>query len=135
MLGKLFVIATPIGNLEDITPRALRTISAVDLLLCEDTRVTRKLLSRYDISVRLESYREQVHGKMLGRVLDRLRRGHDVGLVSDAGMPGISDPGGRLVDALIAAEPEIPIVPIPGPSAVTAAVAVSGFPAAGFIFL
>ncbi|MFH2062627.1 MAG: 16S rRNA (cytidine(1402)-2'-O)-methyltransferase [bacterium] len=135
MIGKLYLIATPIGNLEDITLRALAVLKQVDLLLCEDTRVTRRLLERHGLEVKTESYREQVHGRQLGKVLERLRDGEQVGLVSDAGTPGVSDPGSLLVRDLLAAEPELEIVPVPGPSASVAAISVAGFPAAAFTFL
>jgi 16S rRNA (cytidine1402-2'-O)-methyltransferase len=135
MSGTLYIIATPIGNLDDITPRALQTLKSVRLLLCEDTRVTRKLLSRFEISVPVESYREQNHAAKVTRVIELLHQGNDVGLTSDAGTPGVSDPGTRLVRDIIATDPEIRVVPIPGPSAVTAAVSAAGFPAMGFVFL
>lgn len=135
MAGTLYIIATPIGNLEDISSRALKVLGSVDLLLSEDTRVTRRLLSRYGISVVTESYREQVHSRKIGRIADLLRGGKDVGLVSDAGTPSISDPGGRLVHEVLMMEPSVQVVPIPGPSAVTVALSVSGFPADRFVFL
>jgi len=135
MSGILYVIATPIGNLSDISPRALETLRNVDLLLCEDTRVTRKLLNRFEINAQTESYREHNHETKLGRVLELLQDEKDVGLVSDAGTPGVSDPGSRLVRDLLAEEPELNIVAIPGPSAVTAAVSAAGFPADAFTFL
>ncbi len=135
MSGILYVIATPIGNLDDISPRALETIRQVDLLLCEDTRVTRKLLNRFEISVATESYREHNHDSKVGRVLELLEQGSDVGLVSDAGTPGISDPGSRLVRDLIAKEPNLNIIPMPGPSAIVTAVSIAGFPADSFTFL
>ncbi len=134
-MGSLFVIGTPIGNLDDITLRAVETLRGLDLLLCEDTRVTKRLLEKYGLSVPTESYREQVHFLKLSHVLDLLRSGKDVGLVSDAGTPGISDPGFRLVRDLLAAEPALKVVPIPGASAVAAAVSVSGFPSDAFVFL
>lgn len=133
-MGRLFIIGTPIGNLEDISSRALSTLREVGLLLCEDTRVTRKLLSRYDIHVSVESYREQVHGAKLGQILGRLEAGQDIGLVSDAGTPCISDPGSRLVADILKQSPETEVIPIPGPSAVTTALSVSGFQADTFLF-
>ncbi len=135
MPGTLYIIATPIGNLSDISQRALETLRSVDLLLCEDTRVTRKLLNRFEISVPTESYREHNHEAKLGHVLELMEQGSDVGLVSDAGTPGISDPGSRLVRDLLAENSELNIVTVPGPSAVTAAVSMAGFPADGFTFL
>ncbi len=134
-MGTLYIIATPIGNLEDITVRALSVLRRVDLLLCEDTRVTRRLLDRYEISVPTESYREQVHARRIDSIVERLKSGASLGLVSDAGTPGISDPGSWLVHEVLAAAPETAIVPIPGPAAVTAAVSVAGFAFDEFVFL
>lgn len=134
-MGTLFVIATPIGNLEDITHRALRVIGELDVLLCEDTRVTRRLLERYGLSPRVMSYREQVHARIAHEVIGSLRDGANIGIVSDAGTPCVSDPGARLVRDAVAAVPELRVIPIPGPSAVTAAVSVSGFPADAFVFV
>ncbi len=134
-MGTLYVIATPIGNLEDVTFRAVETLKSLDLLLCEDTRVTRRLLDRYNIEVRTESYREQVHFQKITHVAELLREGKRVGIVSDAGTPGISDPGFRLVRDVLAAVPDTTVVPIPGPSAVVAALSVSGLPSDSFVFL
>jgi len=134
-MGNLFVIATPIGNLDDTTYRAVETMRGLDLLLCEDTRVTKRLLDKYGLTVPTESYREQVHFQKINRVLELLRAGKNVGLVSDAGTPGISDPGFRLVRDILAAEPSLTVIPIPGPSAVATALSVSGFPADAFVFL
>lgn len=128
----LYVVATPIGNLEDISLRALRILREVKLIAAEDTRKTRRLLNRYDIKTPLTSYYE--HNKMtkLDYILEQLKE-HDVALVSEAGMPGISDPGYELITA--AAERNITIVPIPGPSAIIAALAVSGLPTDSFKFI
>ncbi len=134
-MGTLYVIGTPIGNLEDVTLRALATLRQLDVLFCEDTRVTKRLLERYEIAVPLESYREQVHREKTVRVLELLRQGKRVGLVSDAGTPAISDPGSRLVRDVLAAEPDAVVVPIPGPSAIATALSASGFPADDFLFL
>lgn len=134
-MGTLYVISTPIGNLEDITFRAVETLKSLDLLLCEDTRVTRRLLGRYNIEVRTESYREQVHFQKIVHVAELLKEGKKVGIVSDAGTPGISDPGFRLVRDVLAAAPDTKVVPIPGPSAVATAVSVSGLPSDSFVFL
>jgi len=134
-MGTLFIIATPIGNLEDVTYRAIETLRSLDLLFCEDTRVTVRLLERYGLHVPMDSYREDAHRQKLDRVLAALRDGKRVGLVSDAGTPAISDPGFRLVRDVLAAEPETTIVPIPGPSAVAAALSVSGLPSDEFLFL
>ena len=131
-MPSLYIVATPIGNLEDISQRALRVLREVDLIAAEDTRVTRKLLTRYDIRTRLTSYRESNRESKLPKLLAALEDG-DVALVSDAGTPGINDPGSELVRA--AAENGIPVVPVPGPSAVTTAIAVSGLPVGEFVYL
>jgi 16S rRNA (cytidine1402-2'-O)-methyltransferase len=130
--GTLYVVATPIGNLEDITLRALRVLREVDLVACEDTRRTRGLLSHFDIHVPVTSYFE--HNKLAkGEViLDALRGGKSVALVTDAGTPGISDPGVLLTRA--AREADIPVVPVPGPSAVVAALSAAGVAADRFVF-
>ena len=128
----LYVVATPIGNLEDISLRALRTLSEVKLIAAEDTRKTRRLLNRYEIKTPLTSFHEHSGGGKLSYVLGRLAEG-DVALVSEAGMPGISDPGYELVTAAI--RQDVMVVPIPGPSVVTAALAVSGLPTERFICL
>jgi len=128
----LYVVATPIGNLEDISLRAIRVLREVRLIAAEDTRKTRRLLTAYDIKTSLTSYYE--HNKMskLDRILEKLSEG-DVALVSEAGMPGISDPGFELIVA--AGERNIPVVPVPGPSAVTTALAVSGLPTDRFLYI
>lgn len=128
----LYVVATPIGNLEDVTLRALRILREVDLIAAEDTRTTRRLLSRYDIHTPLTSYNEHNSARKLPAILAALAEG-DAALVSDAGTPGISDPGLELVRA--AAEEGVPVVSIPGPSAVVTALAVSGMQADRFLFL
>ena len=128
----LYVVATPIGNLEDITLRAIRILGEVDLIAAEDTRTTRRLLSRYDIHTPLTSYNEHNSSRKLPAILAALADG-DVALVSDAGTPGISDPGLALVKA--AADDGVPVVSIPGPSAVVTALAVSGMQADRFLFL
>ncbi|MEY4745346.1 MAG: ribosomal small subunit methyltransferase [Candidatus Parcubacteria bacterium] len=134
-MGTLFIIATPIGNLEDVTYRAIETLRGLDVLFCEDTRVTRRLLDRYGLVVPMDSYREEAHREKLARVLGHLREDKRVGLVSDAGTPAISDPGFRLVRDVLAAEPSTTVVPIPGPSAVATALSASGFPSDQFLFL
>jgi 16S rRNA (cytidine1402-2'-O)-methyltransferase len=130
--GTLYVVATPIGNLEDITLRALRVLREVALIAAEDTRHTRKLLARYEIETPLLSFHEHSPPARLQKILQRLESGESVALVTDAGTPGISDPGASLVKA--AHEAGIPVVPVPGASAVTAALSVSGFAAARFRF-
>jgi len=128
----LYVVATPIGNLEDISLRALRILGEVKLIAAEDTRKTRRLLSRYDIKTPMTSYFE--HNKMvkLDYLLDYLQK-DDIALVSEAGMPGISDPGYELIAA--ASQRDIPVIPVPGPSAVTTALAVSGLPTDRFVYI
>ncbi|OGO06665.1 MAG: 16S rRNA (cytidine(1402)-2'-O)-methyltransferase [Chloroflexi bacterium RBG_13_57_8] len=131
-MPSLYVVATPIGNLEDITLRALRVLREVKLIAAEDTRKTRRLLSRYAIKTPMTSYFEHNKLSKLDHILDQLKD-NDVALVSEAGMPGISDPGYELIVA--AAKRGIPVVPVPGPSAVTAALAVSGLPTDRFTFV
>jgi 16S rRNA (cytidine1402-2'-O)-methyltransferase len=133
MPGTLFVVATPIGNLEDLTFRALRTLREVDLVAAEDTRRTAHLLARYEVRKPLTSLREHNEVKQAPRLLARMQAGSSIALLSDAGTPGISDPGARLVRA--ARDAGVPVVPIPGPSAVTAALSASGVPADQFVFL
>lgn len=128
----LYIVATPIGNLEDISQRAIRTLREVKLIAAEDTRRARKLLTAYGISTALTSYYEQGNKSKLPYILGRLEQ-EDVALVSEAGMPGISDPGYELVRAAI--ERGIPIIAIPGPSVLPAALAISGLPANQFIYL
>jgi 16S rRNA (cytidine1402-2'-O)-methyltransferase len=127
----LYVIATPIGNLEDISLRALRILGEVKLIAAEDTRKTRRLLTKYDIKTPMTSYFE--HSKMtkLDYLLEQLKT-DDIALVSEAGMPGISDPGYELIGAAV--EQGFEVVPVPGPSAVTTALAVSGLPTDRFLY-
>lgn len=131
-MAVLYLVATPIGNLEDVTLRALRVLKEVDLIAAEDTRKTRRLLDAYDIKTRMTSYHEHSKQAKLAYLLDWLKQ-KDLALVSEAGTPGLSDPGYRLVTA--AAEQGIPVVPIPGPSVVVSAVTVSGLPAHQFTYL
>jgi 16S rRNA (cytidine1402-2'-O)-methyltransferase len=130
--GTLYVVATPIGNLEDVTLRALRVLKEVDLVACEDTRRTRGLLTHFGIHAPVTSYFE--HNKLAkGEALLRaLREGKSIALVTDAGTPGISDPGFLLVRA--ARDAGVPVVPVPGPSAVIAALSAAGVPADRFLF-
>ena len=128
----LYIVATPIGNLEDITQRALRTLREVKLIAAEDTRRTKQLLSAYNIKTQITSYHEHNKLTKLDYILNRLGDG-DVALVSDAGMPGISDPGYELIVACT--QRDIPVVPIPGPSVVITALAVSGLDTGRFIYL
>lgn len=131
--GKLYVVATPIGNLEDITFRAIDTLKKVAFVLAEDTRESCKLLNKYDIKTQLISYRDQNHKKMLAKILEKLDMGLDLALVSDCGTPLISDPGFKLIREL--RERKYDVISIPGPSALTAALSISGLVADKFIFL
>ncbi len=130
--GTLYLVGTPIGNLEDVTVRALRVLREVPLIAAEDTRQTRKLLDRYEIRQRLVSYYEHNEQARVQPLLEHLRVA-DLALVSEAGMPGISDPGYELVVAAIAAG--VRVVPVPGPSAPIAALAASGLPTGQFLYL
>src|SRR5262245_49246934 len=132
MAGTLFVVGTPIGNLEDVTLRALRILKQVDAIAAEDTRRTAKLLAHYDIRKPLLSLRDHSEARESPRLIRRLLAGESFALVSDAGTPGIADPGARLVRA--AQEAHVTVTPVPGPSAVAAALSVSGFPADQFTF-
>ncbi|MFO7944467.1 MAG: 16S rRNA (cytidine(1402)-2'-O)-methyltransferase [Anaerolineales bacterium] len=131
-MGTLFVVATPIGNLEDITYRAVRILDEVSLIAAEDTRTTGKLLDHYQISTHLTSYHEHNKEKKIATLIDHLREGN-LALVSDAGTPGISDPGFNLIRAVLKAGHAV--VPIPGPSSLIAALSASGLPTDSFHFL
>ena len=130
--GMLSLVGTPIGNLSDASPRVLETLRGADVLLCEDTRVTSKLLARFEIRVPLERCDENVIASRVEGVLARVAGGARVAFVSDAGMPGVSDPGQRLVDAAL--DEELPVEVIPGPSAVTCALVASGLGMDHFFF-
>src|SRR5205823_7313506 len=130
--GTLYVVATPIGNLEDVTLRALRVLREVDLIAAEDTRRTRTLLERHGIARPLTSYYDAVERQRAPAIVARLEAGASVALVSDAGTPGLADPGYHLVRGALAAG--VPVVPIPGPSALTALVSIAGLPADCFLF-
>jgi 16S rRNA (cytidine1402-2'-O)-methyltransferase len=130
--GTLFVVATPIGNLEDITVRALRVLRAVDLVAAEDTRRTRTLLQAYGIDVPLLSYFAHNQARRGPELLHRLQGGARIALVTDAGTPGVSDPGFQLVR--LCREAGVPVVPVPGPSALVAALSAAGVPADRFVF-
>jgi 16S rRNA (cytidine1402-2'-O)-methyltransferase len=134
-MAVLYIVATPIGNLKDISPRALEVLKKVDLVLCEDTRVTRKLLNHYQISKPIVSYHQHSRLTKSKYILRQLNQGRDLALVSDAGTPSISDPGAKLIDYLNKHLPDLKTVPIPGPSALAAALSVSGFSADKFVFL
>jgi 16S rRNA (cytidine1402-2'-O)-methyltransferase len=132
MPGTLYLISTPIGNLEDITYRALRMLAEVELIACEDTRHTRKLLNHYGINTRTISYHEHNERERAAELLGLIESGSDVAVVSDAGTPGISDPGFRLVQRAI--ESRVRVVPVPGPSALVTALVTSGLPTDEFFF-
>ena len=135
-MATLFIVGTPIGNLEDVTLRALRVLKEVDVILCEDTRVTKRLLEKYAIADKqLTTYNEQQSGINATKVIGLLEEGKNVALVSDAGTPGISDPGSMLVQKVREALPDIKIESVPGPSALTAALSIAGVPVHDFVFL
>jgi len=125
--GALYIVATPIGNMGDITVRALEVLRNVDLVICEDTRTTRKILNSYGISARTSPYYSPQEKQLSGKYLNMLARGKTLALVSESGTPLISDPGYFIVKA--ARERKIPVIPVPGPSAFVAALSVSGIPA------
>jgi 16S rRNA (cytidine1402-2'-O)-methyltransferase len=131
-LGKLYLVGTPIGNLEDITLRAIRILQSVDLIAAEDTRRTGKLLQHLSISTPQISYNEHNHQTRIQELISRLQQGANLALVTDAGMPSISDPGVELVQAAIAHQ--ITVIPIPGGTAVISALAASGLPTDRFVF-
>lgn len=131
--GGLFLVGTPIGNLEDITLRALRTLREADLIACEDTRQTQKLLNHFEIKTRTTSYHAHNESAKAAELVRRMEEGMRIALVTDAGMPGISDPGYRLVELSI--RRSIPVTAVPGPSAAVAALAVSGMPIHTFQFV
>ncbi len=134
-MQKFYVIATPIGNLEDITYRAVRVLSEVDLILCEDTRVTINLLNKYGLNKPTMSYHSQSKLSKLDKIIELISEGKILALVSDAGTPTISDPGSVLVSKIREIYPNVEIIAIPGPSALVSALSVSGLPASEFIFL
>lgn len=135
-MNSLYVVGTPIGNLEDITLRALRVLKEVDVILCEDTRVTRRLLERYEIvGKHLSPYNELDSGQTAEKIISWLGEGKNVALVSDAGTPGISDPGSMLVQKVREALPEVKIESVPGASALTTALSIAGVPIHDFVFL
>lgn len=132
MSGKLYVVATPIGNLSDITLRAIEILSSVDVVACEDTRQTAKLMNHLKIKKTLISFHQHSKESKVEKVIDLLNDGKNVALVTDAGTPGVSDPGGVLVSA--AYENDIPVESVPGASAVAAAISISGINLQEFVF-
>ncbi len=131
--GRLYIVGTPIGNLEDITLRALRILGEVEAIACEDTRQTLKLLNRFGLKKPLISYFQPREGRRIPEIIGLLKAGRDVALVSDAGTPGISDPGFPLIREAL--KEALPVVPIPGPSAVTTALSAAGLPTHRFLFV
>ena len=132
MSGSLYIVSTPIGNLKDITLRAIETLKEVDFIICEDTRVTSVLLKHYDIHKELVSMNAQTETKKIPHLIERINNGEKCAIVSDAGTPAISDPGVRLISEAI--KEEIEIIPIPGASALVTALAISGLPTDSFVF-
>ena len=131
----IYIVATPIGNLDDISRRALDTLHAVDFILSEDTRVTKKLLNHFKIETATIGYHEHSKLTKMDYIAELLLAGKNLALVSDAGTPGISDPGNRLIEYLLKKIPNLKILPIPGPNAAVSALSVSGFPTDEFLFL
>ncbi|MFC1662695.1 16S rRNA (cytidine(1402)-2'-O)-methyltransferase [Patescibacteria group bacterium] len=131
----LYVVGTPIGNLDDVSFRAVEIFKTVDFVICEDTRITKRLMDRYEIHTPLMSYHQHSKIAKLDMIISRFRNGESAALVSDAGTPGIADPGGLLVAEARSKLPDIDIITIPGPSALTAAASISGINMNKFLFL
>jgi 16S rRNA (cytidine1402-2'-O)-methyltransferase len=131
----LYIVATPIGNLEDITLRAINVLSNADLILAEDTRVTRNLLDKYNIKKDIISYHQHSGFAKIEQIIEMLKDGKSLALVTDAGTPGINDPGNYLIMKVLEEIPDLKIVPVPGANAAVAALSVSGFPTDNFSFL
>jgi len=134
-MSTLYVVATPIGNLEDLTFRALRILKEVDFILCEDTRTTKKLLEHYGIKTQTLSYHQHSRLQKIEYIIQLLERGKNLALVSDAGTPGISDPGNKLISLIVEKLKNVKIIPIPGASAGITAASISGFPTDKFVFM
>ena len=134
-MSTLFIVATPIGNLADISPRAITVLSNVDVVLAEDTRVTRTLLEHYNLKKELLVYHQHSDRKAIDRVIELLKKGSDVALVTDAGTPGINDPGNFLIQEVLKELPDAKITPIPGANAAISALSISGFPTDSFMFM
>jgi 16S rRNA (cytidine1402-2'-O)-methyltransferase len=133
-MAKLYIIATPIGNLEDLTLRALRILKEVDFVLAEDKRVTAKLLNFYKLDKKLLTWQQHSSGSDWQVIKKLLVSGKDLALVSDAGTPGISDPGGKLIELILSELPNVEIIPIPGPSALAAIISIAGVALDNFSF-
>jgi 16S rRNA (cytidine1402-2'-O)-methyltransferase len=131
--NSLFVVGTPIGNLGDISDRASQVLSDADVIACEDTRVTKKLLDKLGVKKTVISYHQHSSDQTINNIIEFIKSGKNVALVTDAGTPGISDPGGRLVEVCV--KNNINVIPIPGASALTTAISISGFPTDKFTFL
>ena len=131
--GRLYVVATPIGNLKDFTFRAIDTLKEVDFVFAEDTRNSIQLMKHYNIETKIDSYHEHNNVQKIPKIINLLNEGNNIGLISDAGTPTISDPGYKLIRACI--DEKIDVIPIPGASAVTAALSASGLPSDSFFFL
>jgi 16S rRNA (cytidine1402-2'-O)-methyltransferase len=134
-MSKIYVVGTPIGNLQDMTPRAIQTLREVDFILCEDTRVTQKLLSHFEIKNKTLSFHKFSEDNKYQKIFDLLNNGKNLALVSDAGTPAISDPGAYLIKEIRENLPEVEIVTIPGPSALTAAISIAGLTSEKFVFI
>lgn len=134
-MSTFYVISTPIGNLEDITLRALRILKEVDIVLCEDTRVTKRIFDKHGISTPMMSYHAQSGEAKVDLILEKIEEGKNIALVTDAGTPGISDPGSLLISVIREKYPDLSIISVPGPSALTAALSIAGVPTHEFIFL
>jgi 16S rRNA (cytidine1402-2'-O)-methyltransferase len=134
-MSAFYVISTPIGNLEDISLRALRILKEVDLVLCEDTRVTKRLFEKHGINTPMQSYHAQSGEAKVELILEQIAEGKNIALVTDAGTPGISDPGSLLISKIRETYPDLKIESVPGPSALTAALSIAGVPTHEFIFL
>jgi len=132
---KLYIVATPIGNLEDITLRALKTLKEVDYILCEDTRHSLKLLNHYQIQKPLISYHQHSKLNKIDYIIKLLQENKKLALISDAGTPGISDPGNELIQKILEKLPEVEVIAIPGPSVITALASISGINTNRFLFL
>lgn len=131
----LYIVATPIGNLEDMSLRALNVLKKADLILCEDTRVTKKILNRYNINTPTESYHQHSKFKKITKIEKLLNQNKALALVSDSGTPGISDPGNKLIDYLVKKLSGLKVVPVPGPNAAVTAASISGFAVDQFKFM
>lgn len=134
-MGNLYIVATPIGNLADISYRAVEVLADVTCIYAEDTRVSKRLLDHYNIETPLKGFNEHSGDKVYKEIQSKLEKGESVALVSDAGTPSVADPGARLIAYLLEKIPDLKVVPIPGPSAVTTAVSVSGIGTEHFSFL